>query len=410
MSRQTPGFHGDIEVEIVTETLQDHFLISPNDLHRGWEKWNGLTLHGRGMLSALLTFRSGWKITRSGIEAIAPELGRKKISAILKELESRGHLSREKINGRGGKFTWRWTVRMFPAQTTCPSGGDGSDQGKHGVSAGRTISPSGADGGPTVGPSGDDGYDQGKHSVSAGQTISPSGHLEVRSTYEEKTPPPSPSVSPGVDQCDLAGGKEEELPSAGEKPGNGTVVGQPVGPIPATVAPSEIAPSADALALVRQLPAIRGDRPSAQLAVRVTELLGVGWTVEGLRKELVRDLGSARGTGVYHARLAGLVGLPVPSVAPVVVPAAAPARPVRVARPEPVSHEVRGVRRCEHGRVAVNCPLCRDAVLGVAPRASAGVPVAGSQSPSGAVSGPGASGGMDPRLAGLLGAFVGREI
>lgn len=152
----SPGFRGDIEIEIFTERLNEHYLISPNDLHRGHSGWQGMTLRGRAMLSALLTYRSGWKVDRKFIDRLAPELGHKGVSTVLTELESRGHLSREKVNGADGKFTWRWTVRMAPTtmmpsgddgqNTMMPSGDDGSDQGNQGVSAGRTIVPSATDG------------------------------------------------------------------------------------------------------------------------------------------------------------------------------------------------------------------------------------------------------------------------
>lgn len=179
-----------------------------------------------------------------------------------------------------------------------------------------------------------------------------------------QTPPPSSSVDLSPTRASAA--TEEEMPSAKDNP-----------------------PSAEAVALVRALPSIHGDRPSGRLASLISDRLAQGWTAEALRRELIRDLSTARGTGVYHARLASL-----PDVPPTSVP---------MPRPEPttkpvVDHTKRVVRRCEHGRVAVNCPKCRDMALNATetpPESVVEPQTAHSGTPS-----------MDPRLSQLLSAVA----
>lgn len=169
-------YHGDIEIELFVDRLSDNFLMSPNDLHRGRGDWSGLTLRARALLAALLTMRSGWRISRKTIDDMAPELGRKGVSTVLRELRERGFIETAKINGEDGKFTWCWRIHLHPT----------------------SVGPSGDDGDPTTGPSGDDGHDQGKHPVSPGRTIGPSaidgqGDLLRRPCLsEELEEPPHP--------------------------------------------------------------------------------------------------------------------------------------------------------------------------------------------------------------------------
>lgn len=149
----------DINIDIITETLRDHFLISPNDLHRAEGEYHGLTLHERGMLAALLTLPRHHQTSRAGIEALAPELGRDKISSILRALREKRFVYTKRSNTGGGKFTWVWRVYLrrqapdfdpfaTPALTPAPTidgvlvTGEhvgGSDVRKQDVSAGHTI-------------------------------------------------------------------------------------------------------------------------------------------------------------------------------------------------------------------------------------------------------------------------------
>ena len=149
----------DIEIGITVESLADHFLISPNALHRGEDEYSTLTLHERGMLAALLTFRPGtsrqWNTSRSGINDLAPELGRDKISSILKGLRNKRYLYTRRVNMGHGRFRWEWRVFMkarptgfdpFAGETPTIDGTtidgkhvNGDDQQEDNVSAGRTI-------------------------------------------------------------------------------------------------------------------------------------------------------------------------------------------------------------------------------------------------------------------------------
>lgn len=149
---------GDIEIELHVETLSTHFLISPNDLHRARGDWNGLTFRARALLSALLTMRTGFVMSRGAIDALDPSLGRKAMNTVITELKERGFIVATRSNGDDGRFRWRWSVYLRP----------------HHVYAGRAMDPSGDDGEPTMDPSGDDGSDQEKHDVCAGRTMGPS--------------------------------------------------------------------------------------------------------------------------------------------------------------------------------------------------------------------------------------------
>ena len=196
-------YHGDIEIELVVDKLSDNFLMSPNDLHRGRGDWAGLTLRARALLAALLTMRSGWRVSRKTIEDMAPELGRKGVSTVLRELRDRGFIEAGKINGEGGRFTWRWRIRLRPD-----------------VSAGGTMGPSGDDGDSTMGPSGDDGRDQGKHAISAGGTMGPSatdgqGTLLRRpsSLEDQEDLPPTPRDDrPAAPEAEAETGGGEDSP------------------------------------------------------------------------------------------------------------------------------------------------------------------------------------------------------
>jgi hypothetical protein len=208
MVRATPDapFAGDIEIEIITESLAEQFLISPNDLHRGRGDWAGTTLRDRGLLAALLTMRSGFVVSRQVIDDLAPELGHKGVSTVLRHLKQLGFLTTTRINGEDGRFRWRWRVCLRPNRVT----------------AGHTMGPSTVDGEPadgsTIDPSGDDGADLGEQGVCPGRTISPSaidgqGDVLRRPLYQEELeeePPPPPSYEPEPPSVVDARNEEEE--------------------------------------------------------------------------------------------------------------------------------------------------------------------------------------------------------
>ena len=208
------GVSSNIEIMIETERLSDHFLMSPNDLHRGMGEWAGLTLRARALLAALLTTKSGWTTSRSAVDALAPELGVKGVTTVLNELKARRFLYTHRVNAGNGKFTWRWFVYLRPRAEgfspmgagsypqALPSGHDGGDLRKQDVFPGRTILPSGHDGSATILPSGHDGGDLRKQDVFPGRTILPSATdgqgQSIRSTslleVPEELTPPTPAV------------------------------------------------------------------------------------------------------------------------------------------------------------------------------------------------------------------------
>jgi hypothetical protein len=196
----------DIEIGISVESLSDHFLISPNALHRGEGEYAGLTLHERGMLTGLLTFRSGngqqWNTSRSGINNLAPELGRDKISSILKGLRTKRYLYTRRVNMGAGRFRWEWRVFMKARP-------DGYDPFADTV---PTID------GTTVDGKSVNGHDLRKEGVSADRTIDgllvtnqpslqevPTPEVPRRKT---PTPPTAPVPVPAIEACPTSGGEE----------------------------------------------------------------------------------------------------------------------------------------------------------------------------------------------------------
>lgn len=194
----------DIEIGISVESLADHFLISPNALHRGEGEYAALTLHERGMLSALLTFRPGtgqqWNTSRAGINNLAPELGRDKVSSILKGLRDKRYLYTRRINVGCGRFRWEWRVYMKARP-------DGHDPFTPDV---PTIDGTTIDGKPA------NGTDQRKDDVPADHTIDGSivtsqpslqEGSSSRSTRSTSPLPPAPPA-PAVEASPTTGGEE----------------------------------------------------------------------------------------------------------------------------------------------------------------------------------------------------------
>jgi hypothetical protein len=287
-------FTGDIEIELVVESLSDHFLISPNDLHRGRGVWAGMTLRGRGLLAALLTMKTGFVMSRKAIDDLDPSLGRKGMNTVIAELKQRGHLVTTRINGGGGKFRWRWQVYQKP------------------VSAAQTMCPSGDDGESTICPSGDDGSDQVKDSVCAGETMGPStvdgsGHLLRRPVLQEELkeePPPAPS-SPATLYVVQDHDKEEEE-AEGEKSDLADAARYVLRRATAGLAPARLPNQEQASRLLdRTIDALRAGWEARDLAVRlgdgdlsqVTSVYAV--LSHRLRPE---NLGDAPGPRVVEAR------------------------------------------------------------------------------------------------------------
>jgi hypothetical protein len=202
----------DIEIGISVESISDHFLISPNALHRGEDEYAGLTLHERGMLAALLTLRPGngrqWNTSRAGINNLAPELGRDKISSILNGLHAKRYLYKRRLNMGAGRFRWEWRVFMKarpegydPFTTDVPTIDgttvdgkhvNGDEQRKDDVPAGRTI----------------DGFlVTNRPSPEEGSTLR-STRSTLRSTRSTSPLPPAPPA-PAIEAAPTTGGEEK---------------------------------------------------------------------------------------------------------------------------------------------------------------------------------------------------------
>jgi hypothetical protein len=199
--------HSDksLTIRVYRENLNDFFLISPNDLHRGEEVFAGMTLRGRALLAALLSMKDGWECNREAINELAPELGEAAMDTVIRELRDRRHLAQRRIRGERGRFVWEWYVFMFPLtparyEAVCAgraipqSSADGEVDGE---TAGDTMGQSSTDGRPlggeiaghTTGDSPGDGRPQGG---GPGDGQSPR-YREV--TGVEAPPPPPPAAT-----------------------------------------------------------------------------------------------------------------------------------------------------------------------------------------------------------------------
>lgn len=102
-----------MKIRLKRSNPADHFTMLPNEFLRSGGPTR-LTLRGRALLSALVSFPDGWEISRKNIEEIAPELGTDALDTVRDELKTKRHLiiSRERLGG--GRFTWTWHVSIEP--------------------------------------------------------------------------------------------------------------------------------------------------------------------------------------------------------------------------------------------------------------------------------------------------------
>ena len=285
----TPADPRDIEILIDAEDPDAFFTKVPNDQARAEGVFTGMTLAERGMHTALLSYRrrapTGWRTSRDTINALAPELGRPTMTRILRGLEERHLLFRDRINDpdNRGRFVWRWRVFMTPrpdiaaggtigtsavdgptSQNTETPGGTIDTQGAHGptsqnsVSAGGTIDTFTIDGGTIDG--------QGAH-----------GHLLLR---EEVTNPPY--VSNGGDPL-----SEEETTGDTPDDSDGPAAVAPVSPAPPGLDPDDPAVVTAKTVLRKVTTGLPADRmPSIEDKWRLVGLLvhyvRVGWTEAAL--------------------------------------------------------------------------------------------------------------------------------
>jgi hypothetical protein len=126
--------------------------------------------------------------------------------------------------------------------------------------------------------------------------------------------------------------------------------------------------------IVASLPAIRGQRPGVSLAVKITTRLDRGWDRQAIVDELTRDLGTANGVGVYHARVDAMPEQPprTPTKKTIVhtkhawIDGGANGACKKCGSPETSAiHRQNPIKRkpartCEHGRIVHNCSTCRN--------------------------------------------------
>jgi hypothetical protein len=202
---------GDVEIEIVRESLTDHYTMLPNVLLRDAT----LTIRARGLLAALLSMRSGWRTTRARINRdVCPELGREALNTVLRELREAGYVTTWRVNDpESGRFRWRWEIRMSPAPA--PGDDDPADEtpahtmdgsAAHGAvdnqeTPAHAMDGSAAHGGPVDGSAahGVTWGDAAKAqlSPSTGEPA-PGNPSPIRRTSERKTTTPTPPSPPAV--------------------------------------------------------------------------------------------------------------------------------------------------------------------------------------------------------------------
>ena len=76
---------------------------------------SSLSLKARGLLCTMLSLPDNWHFSTTGLSAILPSDGESLIRSAIKELETNGYLTRERIRDDKGKIIdWLWTFSDYP--------------------------------------------------------------------------------------------------------------------------------------------------------------------------------------------------------------------------------------------------------------------------------------------------------
>jgi hypothetical protein len=97
------------------EQPSDHFAIIAN----GALEDERLSFRARGLLAYLISRPPGWKTDSTKLAALTIE-GRDAVRTALRELEARGYLQRQKVQGERGRFSTVTVVHQYPIESETP--------------------------------------------------------------------------------------------------------------------------------------------------------------------------------------------------------------------------------------------------------------------------------------------------
>ncbi len=302
----------------------DNYTQLPNH----WARDPRLSDKAKGRLWSISTHAAGYRLTIAQMIAETKD-GREAVYSSLAELVKFGYLVREQLRRPDGKLgEVRYTYGPACTEQAYVRGWGR----KNDVSAGET-----AYGFPV--------YGEAVSGESASKKLS-SKKIKEKTSSSLSSAPALPQVGSGQIEEEEAASPETPTPAAAAA----VPTDLPPAPVADEVELAEPAAREDLAAMVGSLPAVGGKPLTVaqrrQLASKALKLVGAGWTVEKLHKELSVDLNGAAGAGVFFARLAQLPKTP---------PAAKTAGPGRLAKPPwcgscdertRQAHNEQGIRRC----------------------------------------------------------------
>lgn len=98
------------------ERVTDGYTIIPNELARGEDEWDDLTIAERGLLVAGLTCADGWEASMEQVEKWLKDLGRDRQEAVRRGLREKGFMTLRQhriVDGPDrGMFEWHMSFHM----------------------------------------------------------------------------------------------------------------------------------------------------------------------------------------------------------------------------------------------------------------------------------------------------------
>ena len=95
---------------VLRKAHKSNFTVIDNQVFK-----SNLSLKARGLLSTVLSLPDNWNFSTTGLTSILPSDGESIIRSAIKELETNGYLTRERIRDDKGKIVdWLWTFSDYP--------------------------------------------------------------------------------------------------------------------------------------------------------------------------------------------------------------------------------------------------------------------------------------------------------
>lgn len=95
---------------VLRKAHKSNFTVIDNQVFK-----SNLSLKARGLLSTMLSLPDNWNFSAKGLSTILPSDGESAIRSAIKELETSGYLTRERIrDDKGIIIDWLWTFSDYP--------------------------------------------------------------------------------------------------------------------------------------------------------------------------------------------------------------------------------------------------------------------------------------------------------